>query len=170
MSRQTPMILNFSMRSARLSLAGTLNITKLVPNITSRCKYHLTPSACGYLALLIGMSRPLCSNRLRCWNCHWSAKVPSLRTFSFRLLTVWAIARTEATNRPTQGFLQNYWNQTPLVFPRRLSVKPSPNRNQPQLNCKLNAYQTHTKRILAASKAGSSTQPARSPPGGDAGF
>jgi hypothetical protein len=77
-----------------------------------------------------------------------------------------AIARTFATNRPTQGFLQNYRNQTPPVFPRRLSVKRSPNRNQLQLNCKLNAYQTHTCCIVA----GSSTQPARSPPGGDAGF
>jgi hypothetical protein len=66
-------------------------------------------------------------------------------------LTRGAIGSTEATNRLIQGFLQNYRNQTPPVFPRRLLVKRSPNRNQPQLNRKLNAYQTHTKRILAAS-------------------
>ena len=44
--------------------------------------------------------------------------------------------------------------------------KPQPTATQPQAKCIPNAYQTHICCILA----GSSTQPARSPPGGDAGF
>ncbi len=159
------MILNPSMRLARRSLVGTGNITSLVPNITSCSKYRLSRFACGYPAPLTGMSRPLCSNRPRCWNCHRSAKVPSLRTFSFRFLTVWAIGLTKATNRPTQRYLPNCRNQNPPDFPRRLSVKCNSTATQPQPKRNLNPYQTHTKRILAASSlAVVFIQPARSPP------
>jgi hypothetical protein len=70
-----------------------------------------------------------------------TAKVPSLRTFLFRLLTLGAIGSTEATNRPTQGFMQDCPNQNPPVFPRRLSAKRG-----------LSVGKTHTKRILNASR------------------
>ena len=133
------MILNPSMRSERREHAGTGNIRAASiasPTYRTPCTASLTPctvtpwkssstlSANGLRVPLIGMSRPLCSNRPRCWNCHRLAKVPSLRAFSFRLLAVWAIGSTETTNRPTQGYSPNYQNQSRPHFPRNRRVNP----------------------------------------------
>jgi hypothetical protein len=71
---------------------------------------------------------------------------------------------------PDTGIFAKLPKPKPLSFPPatvgQAQSKPQPTAAQPQAKRKLNAYQTHTCCILA----GSSTQPARAPPGGDAGF
>jgi len=171
MSRQTRMILNPSMRSVRRLLAGTLNITKLVPNITSlvpnitSCsKYRLIRFACGDLAPLTGMSRPLCSNRSRCWNCHRLAKVPSLRTFSFRLLGVKADRLNRSDEPLDTGIYARLPKPNPLSFPltavRQARVKRIPNASQTHIKRILNSTQTHP---ISASAIAQTAIPANRP-------
>jgi hypothetical protein len=84
-------------------------------------------------------------------------------TFLFPLLTLGAIGQTEQTptNRPTQGFSPDCPSQSRPNFPRKQQV----NRKSTKVS---RNYPETIPKLFHRVVAGSSTQPARSPPGGDA--